>query len=236
MRQQPAITVAASLRAIRERIAAACVRSAREYANVVLIGASKRQPLETLAAAHRAGLCVFGENHVQEAEEKSSRLPTSIDWHLIGPLQSNKARRAVALFAAVHSVDRLKIARKLDREADRAGRRLDVFVQFNLGDEESKSGFAPHEIDACLEILGYQALRVRGLMTIPPPTPTPEGARPWLRQLRELRDRVAQRSEDGGLEFGGALSMGMSSDFEIAIEEGATHVRVGSALFGERPE
>lgn len=202
---------------------------------MVLIGASKRQPMERLVAAYEAGVRTFGENRVQEAQSKIPRLAAEIDWHLIGPLQSNKARRAVELFSTVHSVDRYKIAAALARHAADLGRTLDVFVQFNLGAEDSKSGFAPTQLEECLPLFELPALQVRGLMAIPPPAEDPSQARGWFRHLRELRDHLGEQLARRNADFRGDLSMGMSSDFEVAIEEGATHVRVGSALFGERP-
>jgi pyridoxal phosphate enzyme (YggS family) len=222
------------LASIRRRIAAACARSSRSPDEVVLLGASKRQPVELLKRAFDAGLRTFGENRVQEAEQKKSELPPEIDWHLIGPLQSNKARRAVQVFSTVHSIDRAKIARVLDREAEAAGRTVEVFLQFNLGAEPSKSGFEAHQLGDCCELFALRSLRIRGLMTIPPPTADAESARPWFVQLRSMRDELKERLGSHAPAFPGDLSMGMSSDFEVAIEEGATHVRVGTALFGTR--
>jgi len=201
---------------------------------VTLVGASKRQPPESLLEAHRAGLSVFGENRVQEAKAKIDLLPPEVEWHLIGPLQSNKARLAVRLFTLIHSVDRLKIARVLDREAQRLGRPLSCLLEINLGGEESKHGFAVADLAATVAPLAeLESLKVQGLMAIPPYDDQPEASRTWFQQLRRLRDELAQRSEWS--EFPGWLSMGMSGDFEVAIEEGATHVRVGTALFGSRP-
>lgn len=201
---------------------------------MTLVGASKRQPPESLLEAHRAGLSVFGENRVQEAKAKIDLLPPEVEWHLIGPLQSNKARLAVRLFTLIHSVDRLKIARVLDREAQRLGRPLSCLLEINLGGEESKHGFAVADLAATVAPLAeLESLKVQGLMAIPPYDDQPEASRTWFRQLRRLRDELAQRSEWS--EFPGWLSMGMSGDFEVAIEEGATHVRVGTALFGSRP-
>ncbi len=225
--------VAGRYAGIRERIAAACRRVGRDPAEVTLLGASKLQPLERMRAARAAGLEIFGENRVQEAEAKRPELPADTVWHLIGPLQSNKAKRAAALFAAVHSVDRPKIARLLDREAAKLGRTLDGFLEINLGGEETKHGFAVEGLaERVADLAALPALQMRGLMAIPPWETDPERARAWFVQLRELRDALAQRPEwHDRLDW---LSMGMSDDYEIAVEEGATHVRVGTALFGAR--
>jgi pyridoxal phosphate enzyme (YggS family) len=218
---------------IRSRIEEACRRGGRPAGSVVLVGASKTQPAAALAEAWEAGLRVFGENRVQEAAAKSPELPPGIEWHLIGPLQTNKVRLAVDLFRAVHSIDRLKIAEALDREAGARGRALEGFLEINLGGEASKHGFSPEGLaDAVRPLAGLSHLRIVGLMSIPPQGDGPEGSRPWFRRLRELRDGLAALPEWSG--FPGWLSMGMSDDFEVAVEEGATHVRVGTALFGSR--
>ena len=220
------------LAGVLARMRAACARAGRSPDDVVLVGASKHQPLSQMRAAYEAGLRRFGENRVQEAEEKQPALPADIEWHLLGPLQSNKVRRAVALFDVVHSVDRLKILRALERDAASAQRQLVCFLEVNLAGEKSKHGFAPSEVVAAAEeAAAGTALCLLGLMAIPPAGATAEDSRPWFRRLRELRDDVADRLETG---FAGKLSMGMSGDFEVAIEEGATHVRVGTALFGPR--
>jgi len=223
-------SVAERLASIERRVADACLRAHRDPREVTLVGAGKRQSEERLEAACRAGLRNIGENVVQEAEAHRALLSRSgrdLTWHLIGPLQSNKVRKAVALFDFVHSIDRLKIARKLSAEAARSDRRLRGFLEINLGMEESKHGFAPEELaDALTEIAELENLEILGLMAIPPVADSEADARGWFRRLRGLRDRF--------LPQGGSLSMGMSADFEIAIEEGATHVRVGSALFGPR--
>jgi hypothetical protein len=233
--------IAERLAGVRERIAGACLRSGRRPEDVVLVGVSKTQPAAAVGAAWRAGLRVVGENRVQEAIGKSRELPSppfDLEWHLIGPLQSNKVKMALGLFRAVHSVDRVAIAEALDREAGRLGIELPGFLEINLGGEESKHGFVlDGGLDALAEtvrpLAALRHLRLSGLMAIPPPADDPEASRPWFRRLRELRDELAARPEWAA--WPGWLSMGMSHDFEVAIEEGATHVRVGTSLFGPRP-
>ncbi len=225
--------VAGRLAAVRERIAAAARRAGRDPAEVTLVGAAKRQPPERLRAAWAAGLRVFGENRVQEAEEHRQLLPPEAEWHLIGPLQSNKTKRALELFSTVHSVDRVKIARKLDREAGERGVVLSCFLEVNLGGEPSKSGFPADGLAGRVApVAGLANLRVVGLMAIPPVAQDEEGARGWFRRLRALSEELGGRAEWVG--WTGWLSMGMSGDFEVAVEEGATHVRVGTSLFGAR--
>lgn len=229
---QAAAEVAGNFTRVRERIAAAAERSGRDPAAVTLVGAAKRQPPERLRAAREAGLLVFGENLVQEAEDHRQIVPDA-EWHLIGPLQSNKAARAAELFSTVQSIDRLKIARKLDRAAGERGRILDCFLEVNLGGEESKAGFPAEELAARVApVAELASLRVLGLMAIPPFPDDPEDSRPWFRRLRELSEELAGRPE--WPDWPGRLSMGMTADFEVAVEEGATHVRVGTALFGKR--
>jgi pyridoxal phosphate enzyme (YggS family) len=224
---------AARLAAVRQAIAEACARRGRRPEEVVLVGASKTQPIAVLRAAWEAGLRVFGENRVQEAAAKRPELP-AIDWHLIGPLQSNKVKQALDLFSTVHSVDRPKIAQALDREAAERGCRLPGFLEVNLGGEASKHGFPADGLaEAVRPLAALQHLEIVGLMAIPPLGGEPEASRPWFRRLRELRDELARRPE--WRSFPGFLSMGMSGDFAVAVEEGATHVRVGTALFGRRP-
>jgi hypothetical protein len=221
--------------AITRRIGEACGRGGRQLEDVVLVGASKTQPAEALAAAWHAGLRVFGENRVQEALAKSRELSdiSGIEWHLIGPLQTNKVKAALDLFRTIHSVDRLRVAEALDQEAGRRGLAASGFLEINLGGEESKHGFPVEGLaEAVRPLAGLRHLKIAGLMAIPPQADTPEGSRPWFRRLRELRDELAARPEWAG--FPGWLSMGMSHDFEVAVEEGATHVRVGTSLFGAR--
>lgn len=204
---------------------------------MTLVGASKTQAPAAVAEAFRAGLTDFGENRVQEGLAKRRALPrevaAGISWHLIGPLQSNKVRAALDLASVIHSIDRLRIAEVIDREAAARGLTVAGLLEVNLAGEESKHGFSPEGLAAAvapLAALGH--LRISGLMAIPPPADSPEGSRPWFRTLRELRDELAARPE--WADFPGWLSMGMSDDFEVAVEEGATHVRVGTALFGSR--
>ena len=231
--------VAGRLAELRQRIADAAARGGRDPAAVTLVGAAKGQPPERLRAARAAGLVAFGENRVQEAEAHREALAADgagaagIEWHLIGPLQSNKAKRAAELFSVVHSVDRLKIARALDREAAGRGAVLECFLEVNLADEESKAGFPARRLaERVAPVAELANLRVLGLMAIPPFPQNPEESRPWFRRLRELSEELGARPEWPG--WPGSLSMGMSADFEVAVEEGATHVRIGTSLFGER--
>ena len=228
---------------VRGRIAAACERSGRRPEEVVLIGVSKTHPAEAVEAAWRAGLRVFGENRVQEAVAKagelahlSGLLEPAIEWHLIGPLQSNKVRLALDLFRTIHSIDRLKIAQAVDREAGARGIQVTGFLEVNVGTEESKHGFSPDGLaETVRPLAGLEHLRIAGLMAIPPIGESPEDSRRWFVRLRELRDELAAQPEWTGVPgWPGWLSMGMSDDFEVAVEEGATHVRVGTALFGAR--
>jgi len=229
--------LAARLDAVRAAIAAACLRSGRATGEVTLLGASKTQPAAVLAAVYGLGLRTFGENRVQEALAKTAELPPEVvrgsEWHLIGPLQSNKVKAALDLFTVIHSIDRPKIAIAIDGEAAGRGVTRTGFLEINLGGEASKHGFRPEGLaEAVAPLADLSHLRIVGLMAIPPQTDDLEGSRPWFRRLRELRDALAARPEWQG--FPGWLSMGMSHDFAVAIEEGATHVRVGTALFGSR--
>ncbi|MFN7942112.1 MAG: YggS family pyridoxal phosphate-dependent enzyme [Thermoanaerobaculia bacterium] len=226
-------TIAARCAAVEARIAAACARAGRGRSDVLLVGASKQQPIAALAEAYAAGVRTFGENRVQEGLAKAPSLPADVEWHLLGPLQSNKVRGAIGRFRFFHAVDRSRIAQALDAEAARAGLSLAGLVEVNLGGEESKHGFSPDGLVAALRPLAeLRHLRIDGLMAIPPPGESPEASRPWFRRLRELRDELLAQAEWSGSR--GHLSMGMSDDFEVAIEEGATLVRVGTALFGPR--
>jgi pyridoxal phosphate enzyme (YggS family) len=214
--------VRANLERVRERVARAAQRAGRRPEDILLIGVSKTVPADRVREAIEAGLPALGENRVQEAREKIRILGHPVPWHLIGHLQTNKVKDALELFDVIQSLDRLPLAAEIAR---RARRRVDVLVEVNLAGETSKSGFAPAEVKPALDALrAMPSLAVRGLMTIPPAAPDPEHTRPWFRMLRELRDSAGLAE----------LSMGMSADFEVAIEEGATMVRVGTAIFGPR--
>ena len=220
------LDIRANLGRVQEAVARACARAGRSPDHVLLIAVSKTVEAERIRLAVEAGVAALGENRVQEAREKIEALGRPVPWHLIGSLQTNKARDAARLFDWIHSVDRLELARELSKRAHAAERVLDVLLQVNLGDEPQKGGVAPAELKALADAaVALPALRVRGLMAIPPMTEHAEATRPHFRRLRELRDQL-------GLEH---CSMGMSADFEVAIEEGATMVRVGTAIFGARP-
>lgn len=221
----------AQLEQIRARVANACARAKRDASGVLLIGASKTVSAADLQNFIEAGLKNCGENYVQEGVAKSGVLRAQFPnakWHLIGALQSNKAREAVANFDVIHSVDRTSLINALDKAAREAETVQEILLQINLGDEKSKSGCAVSELSTLAALCREKEnLDLRGLMCLPPYDENPETRRPFFQQLREIRDEVLG---DSSLE----LSMGMSHDFEIAIEEGATMIRVGTALFGMR--
>jgi pyridoxal phosphate enzyme (YggS family) len=230
------MSISENLAAVRERIATAARRAGRSPDAIALMAVSKTQPLERIREAHAAGQRLFGENRVQEFAAKAGALQDlhAAEWHLIGHLQTNKASKAAELFCSVDSVDSLRLAEKLDAAARQLGKKLDVLVEINLGGEAAKNGIAP---DSALEQLLIAAPRLEvlafsGLMTVPPFTEDPQDARPFFRKLRELRDTIAARKLPAVAMD--ELSMGMSHDFEVAIEEGSTCVRVGTAIFGER--
>jgi PLP dependent protein len=227
--------IAERVAAVRERIARAADRARRSPADVRLVAVSKTQPVEAVREAFGAGVRDFGENRVQEAEPKiaaSADLAASgARWHLVGHLQSNKARRAAGLFELVQSIDSLELARRLGRAGEETGRTVRGLIEVDLAAEPSKFGLPEAELFPALGSLRGQAgLRLEGLMVLPPLLDDTEAVRPYFKRLRELRDRALGE----GLLAAGELSMGMSHDFEAAIEEGATLVRVGTAIFGER--
>jgi pyridoxal phosphate enzyme (YggS family) len=224
--------IASNLAEIRERIARSAARAGRAPEDITLVAVSKTFPPEAIRSAFELGLRQFGENRVQEWESKRAAVADlDATWHLIGHLQSNKARRATNLFDRVDSVDRVALAQKLDVAAASEAKRLKILIEVHLGGEETKSGVPEADLPALAEIIAQlQNLELRGLMTIPPYFEEPEQVRPYFQKLRTLRDQVSAQI---GRPLN-VLSMGMSHDFEIAIEEGATEIRVGTALFGER--
>jgi pyridoxal phosphate enzyme (YggS family) len=231
------MSVSGNVAAIHERIAAAARRVGRRPEQISLMAVSKTHPPESIREAYAAGQRLFGENRVQEFAGKAAALVdlTGAEWHMIGHLQSNKAGKAAELFVAVDSVDSVKLAEKLDAAARSLNKKLLVLIEINVGGETAKTGVAPDSRgleELLLAAPRLEALEFRGLMTVPPFTDDPEDARPYFRKLRELRDRIAARKLAGvGTHI---LSMGMSHDFEVAIEEGSTCIRVGTAIFGAR--
>lgn len=217
--------------AIQGRISAACARAGREPGSVTLIAVSKTHPPEAIREAANAGLTVFGESRVQEARAKIPLCPSGLSWHLVGHLQTNKVKHAVQLFEVIHSVDSFRLLEAVDHACGEAGRRMDVLLEVNVSGEAVKFGLGPEAVPDVLKRANeLMNVNVVGLMTMPPFAEDAEKARPHFRRLRELRD--TWRAEYWfALD---QLSMGMSGDFEVAIEEGATLVRVGTALFGER--
>jgi pyridoxal phosphate enzyme (YggS family) len=227
-------SIADRLTGIRERIDAAARAAGRDPASVRLLAVSKTFPIQAVRDAFAAGQRDFGENRVQEALQKISvSADLNIRWHLIGHLQTNKARKAAPAFAMIQSVDRVELLQKLDQAATEAGCAPELLIQVDLAREATKSGAVPAEVPRLFEAAAAcRAARVVGLMTLPPIPAVPEDARPWFRQLRELRDEWRDSGVPASMLR--ELSMGMSGDFEVAVQEGATLVRVGTAIFGSR--
>ena len=224
--------IPARLAKIRDRMRGACMRAGRSAESVRLIAVTKTRSADEITRAVQAGIADLGENRVQEAEVKLPRVDGAVRWHLIGHLQKNKARKAVEIFDYIHAVDGVELGRRLDRMAEEAGKRPIGFIQVDLAGEETKHGLPESDLLPTLDALGQlENLNVEGLMALPPYFEQTEEVRPYFRRLRELSERARQR----GLLRGAELSMGMSHDFEVAIEEGATMIRVGTALFGPRP-
>jgi len=229
------MSIADNLSAIRECLARAASRAGRKPGDVALMAVTKMQSVDSIREAYEAGQRLFGENRVQEFAAKFGELAKLRDaeFHMIGHLQSNKAGKAAEIFHAVDSIDSAKLAERLNAAAETLGRSLAVMIEINIGGEAAKSGLAPGspELESLLACArSWPRLHLRGLMTVPPFTDDPEGARPYFRRLRELREQLALRGVPG-LEV---LSMGMSHDFEVAIEEGSNCVRIGTAIYGER--
>jgi pyridoxal phosphate enzyme (YggS family) len=222
--------IADNLTAVRQRVSAAAATSGQ---TVDLLVVSKTWPAEVVREAVEAGQRLFGENRLQEGEEKIPRLSGDLEWHFIGGLQRNKVRKILPLFPVIHSLSSMKLLRFAGRVAGELGLRPKVYLEVNIGAEESKHGFLPDELRAHLDdLLSVDHLDLQGLMCIPPRVETAEEARPWFAKVRELQEEMEERS---GMSFPG-LSMGMSNDYEVAIEEGSTIVRVGSAIFGPRTQ
>ena len=218
---------------IKERVARAALRFGRDPSEIRLVAAVKSVPVGSVLEAVEAGIEMLGENYVQEAKRLRERIKQPVQWHMIGHLQSNKARPAVRLFDVIETVDRIKIVSELQRSAKLEGKRLDVLVQVDLAGEMTKSGAKADQVLELVEaVKACENLRCVGLMTLPPFFDDPQGARPTFAELRRLRDRI-QPLVPSGVELK-ELSMGMSGDFEVAVEEGATLVRIGTALFGAR--
>src|SRR2546423_970508 len=231
------MSIVENIARVREQVAAAARRAGRNPDEITLMGVSKTFPVERIREAFAAGLRVFGENRVQEFAEKAGAVSnlTGAQWHLIGHLQSNKAAKAVELFGAVDSLDSAKLAERLNAAAEKAGKTLPILIEINVGGEEAKAGVSSDsaELEKILQDApGWLNLRVGGLMTVPPYSVDLEDVRPFFRQLREIRDRIALRRLPAiAIDV---LSMGMSHDFEVGIEEGSTCVRLGTAIFGDR--
>lgn len=233
--EEKVLSIAENVARVKARMEQAARRAGRDPSEVRLVAASKMVDSARIRAAIASGVDILGENYLQEARQKIGQLGVhAAEWHCIGALQRNKVRYIFDLFSMVHAVDRLELADEIHRRGERLGRHMSVLLEVNLGGEATKSGFTPQALmDAVEQLANMSHVRVCGLMTIPPPAPSAEAARPFFQELRELRDRLTQRGLPG-LSFH-ELSMGMTADFEVAIEEGATLVRVGTAIFGPRP-
>jgi hypothetical protein len=225
--------LAANLETLRRRIRAACERAGRDPDSVTLLAVTKMQPPEVVQSASKLGLILFGENKVQEAKAKIPLCPGNLRWHMVGHLQSNKCRDAVELFKMIQSVDSLSLAQEINKRAEQAAKTMPVLMEVNVAGEASKFGYRPEQLLAELkELNALPRIEIHGLMTVPPWSAEAEKARPHFRRLREIK---AQCEQTLGAPLP-HLSMGMSGDFEIAIEEGATMVRIGTELFGPRPK
>jgi len=231
------MSISENIARIQEQIAVAARRAGRSEKDISLMAVSKTFPAPAIQEAYKAGIRVFGENKVQEFSSKATDLRNLHDaeWHMIGHLQTNKAMKSVELFSYVDSVDSLRLAQKLNTACTQAGKKLSELIEINIGGEAVKAGITPdsHELNQLLDAATeLNNLEIHGLMTVPPWTDNPEDARPFFRRLRELRDRISSRQLPGiNMD---TLSMGMSHDFQVAIEEGSTYIRIGTAIFGDR--
>jgi PLP dependent protein len=229
------VDVAANYLSILARINSAAAKCGRKAEDIKLLGASKSQSIDAIEAAIATGVKLIGENYVQEAKEKKDRITAAVEWHMIGHLQRNKAKAAIELFDILETLDNLALARELDKEASKRGKKVRVFIEVNLGNEESKSGIAKNQLVSLVEeVASLSNMRVEGLMTVPPFRENLEEVRPFFRELTDLRERLNElRLPNIDIR---ELSMGMTYDYTVAIEEGATIVRVGTALFGPRSQ
>ncbi len=223
--------IAANLEKVQKRIAAAAARSGRPEEEIQLVAVTKTQSVQTVLEGIEAGVKIIGENRVQEALTKHSQIGERVKWHLIGHLQKNKVKKALAIFEMIHSVDSLELVQEIDKQAAKLGKVIDILLQVNVSGELSKFGLAPEQTYRLAEqVSNLPNVNLCGLMTIPPLSSNPENSRPYFRVLAKLKQELTRQGLEG-LKY---LSMGMSNDFEVAIEEGANFVRVGSAIFGER--
>ncbi|MFN3476128.1 MAG: YggS family pyridoxal phosphate-dependent enzyme [Candidatus Methylomirabilales bacterium] len=228
------MTLKERLEEVKRRMAEAALRAGRDPGEVQLVAVSKTVPIPGIREAIEAGVTILGENRVQEAKAKIAELAGLAHWHLVGHLQTNKAKLAVQLFDLIHSLDSLRLARELDKFGKVFGKPVEVLVQVKLSEEETKSGLPEGEVLPLLKALAdLPSISVKGLMVFPPYFPDPEAVRPYFRRLRELRDQLREEALPENVKLD-HLSMGMSHDFEVAIEEGATLVRIGTAIFGPR--
>ena len=225
--------IAANIARIREDIASVCLGCGRDPATVRLVAVTKKKPAVDIEAGVAAGQSLIGESYVQECVDKIEEVKAPAEWHFIGGLQSNKVKYLRGKVAMIHSVDRLSLAEEIDRQWDKAGSAVDILLQINLGEETSKSGTSSGELfELVRQVARLKHLRIKGLMTLPPWSADPEEVRPYFRQLRQLADQVAALNLPGVSMQ--ELSMGMSHDYRVAIEEGATMIRIGTAIFGAR--
>jgi hypothetical protein len=225
--------ISANLAQVRPRIEAACTRAGRHPGDIVLVAVAKTFPAESVREAVRAGVRDIGENYVQELLRKRAALPEDVRWHFVGHLQTNKVKQIAPWIHLIHAVESLSLVRELDRRAEEVGRILDVLIEVNTTGETTKYGMSPDAVAGFIQSLEeFSHIRVGGLMTIGPFLPDPEGSRPMFRRLRQLRDELTRRPQHN-VELH-HLSMGMTGDFEVAIEEGATIIRIGTAIFGSR--
>ncbi len=226
-------TIRENIERIRENIAEAALRSGRDPSDIRLMGVTKTVDDSKIMEAIDCGIDIIGENYVQEGKRKIEKMGKTLEWHMIGHLQTNKAKYVVSLFDMIHSVDRMKLARELDKKSREAGCITKILIEVNVSGEETKNGVPKDKaVDLVKEIASLENLSIQGLMTMPPWFDDPEDARPYFVALRELRDKIVDENIEG-VEMA-ELSMGMSGDFTVAVEEGATIVRVGRAIFGER--